>query len=108
MPAFPSTLARSSAAAAALWLAAGAVCAQGSNIEKLKQMKVATTDLNIPIVPQEGRNADRHREEPGAHQAAAGLQDRAVRGGARRAPHGRRRRAPICSSSARARPPSGP
>ncbi len=57
MPAFPSTLARSSAAAAALWLAAGAVWAQGSNIEKLKQFKVATTDLNIPTVAQEGRNA---------------------------------------------------
>ena len=28
------------------------------NIEKLKQMKVATTDLNIPVVPQTGRNAD--------------------------------------------------
>ena len=30
---------------------------QAQNIEKLKQMKVATTDLNIPTVPQEGRNA---------------------------------------------------
>ena len=28
------------------------------NIEKLKQFKVATTDLNIPVVPQEGRNAE--------------------------------------------------
>ena len=28
------------------------------NIEKLKQMKVATTDLNIPVVPQTGKNAD--------------------------------------------------
>jgi len=28
------------------------------NIEKLKQMKVATTDLNIPVIPQTGRNAD--------------------------------------------------
>src|SRR5688572_23304728 len=28
------------------------------NIEKLKQMKVATTDLNIPVVPQTGQNAD--------------------------------------------------
>src|SRR2546428_5675184 len=25
-----------------------------TNIEKLKQMKVATTDLNIPVVPQAG------------------------------------------------------
>jgi glucose/arabinose dehydrogenase len=31
---------------------------QAQNIEKLKQMKVATTDLNIPVVPQTGRNAD--------------------------------------------------
>lgn len=28
------------------------------NLEKLKQMKVATTDLNIPVIPQTGRNAD--------------------------------------------------
>jgi glucose/arabinose dehydrogenase len=28
------------------------------NLSTLKQMKVATTDLNIPVVPQEGRNAD--------------------------------------------------
>ena len=28
------------------------------NLEKLKQFKVATTDLNIPVVPQTGRNAD--------------------------------------------------
>ena len=28
------------------------------NIDKLKQMKVATTYLNIPVVPQTGRNAD--------------------------------------------------
>jgi glucose/arabinose dehydrogenase len=45
------------AALAALGLAAGAAQAQ-SNIEKLKQMKVATTDLNIPLVPQTGKNAD--------------------------------------------------
>ncbi|HEY0858300.1 MAG TPA: PQQ-dependent sugar dehydrogenase [Albitalea sp.] len=32
------------------------------NIEKLKQMKVATTDLNIPLVPQTGPNADQLRE----------------------------------------------
>lgn len=32
--------------------------AQAQNIEKLKQMKVATTDLNIPVVPQTGKNAD--------------------------------------------------
>lgn len=28
------------------------------NLSTLKQMKVATTDLNIPTVPQEGRNAE--------------------------------------------------
>src|SRR5689334_13018559 len=33
-----------------------------SNIEKLKQMKVSGTDLNIPPVPQAGRNADALRE----------------------------------------------
>ena len=32
--------------------------AQGQNIEKLKQMKVSGTDLNIPSVPQSGANAD--------------------------------------------------
>ena len=36
--------------------------AAAQNIEKLKQMKVATTDLNIPVVPQTGRNADAIRE----------------------------------------------
>ncbi len=43
-------------AAAALALSAGAQAQ--TNIEKLQQMKVATTDLNIPVVPQTGRNAD--------------------------------------------------
>ena len=32
------------------------------NLDKLKQMKVATTDLNIPLVPQSGPNADAIRE----------------------------------------------
>ena len=38
--------------------------AQGKpdNLRTLKQMKVATTDLNIPTVPQSGRNADAIRE----------------------------------------------
>lgn len=38
--------------------------AQGKpdNLSTLKQMKVATTDLNIPTVPQSGRNADAIRE----------------------------------------------
>ncbi|MFM2069716.1 MAG: hypothetical protein RLZZ584_4625 [Pseudomonadota bacterium] len=43
--------------AVAAALAGLTVAAQAQNIEKLKQMKVATTDLNIPTVPQEGRNA---------------------------------------------------
>jgi glucose/arabinose dehydrogenase len=44
-------------AAALMATLAPAALAQ-SNIEKLKQMKVATTDLNIPMVPQTGKNAD--------------------------------------------------
>jgi glucose/arabinose dehydrogenase len=47
--------------ASALALAAGSAAAQ-TNIEKLKQMKVATTDLNIPVVPQTGANANAIRE----------------------------------------------
>ena len=47
-------------------LLAGAVQAQPAagpgNIEKLKQFKVSGTDLNIPPVPQEGRNANAIRE----------------------------------------------
>ncbi len=39
-------------------LAAAGVSAQAQNLEKLKQFRVATTDLNIPVVPQTGRNAD--------------------------------------------------
>ena len=37
---------------------AAALPAAAQNIETLKKMKVATTDLNIPVVPQTGRNAD--------------------------------------------------
>jgi glucose/arabinose dehydrogenase len=44
------------AAAATLCLAGTPALAQ-QNIEKLKQMRVATTDLNIPVVPQGGANA---------------------------------------------------
>ena len=44
-------------AVASAVLAFGPAQAQ-TNIEKLKQMKVATTDLNIPTVAQEGRNAE--------------------------------------------------
>src|SRR4029079_7953262 len=39
-----------------------AVHAQPTNIEKLKQMKVSGTDLNIPPVPQSGPNAEAIRE----------------------------------------------
>jgi glucose/arabinose dehydrogenase len=42
--------------------ASGAVLAQAQNLEKLKQMKVSGTDLNIPPVPQEGKNAAAIRE----------------------------------------------
>jgi hypothetical protein len=45
------------AAAAALAFGNAAAQAQPANIEKLKQFKVSGTDLNIPPVPQEGRNA---------------------------------------------------
>src|SRR6185503_19405531 len=37
-------------------LATGA--AAQSSIEKMKQMRVASTDLNLPVVPQTGKNAD--------------------------------------------------
>ena len=39
----------------------GSAIAQ-TNIEKLKQMKVASADLNIPPVPQTGPNADAIRQ----------------------------------------------
>jgi glucose/arabinose dehydrogenase len=49
--------------AAAALMVVGAEYAQAqTNIEKLKQMKVATTDLNIPVVPQTGANANAIRE----------------------------------------------
>ncbi|MBA2722989.1 MAG: PQQ-dependent sugar dehydrogenase [Methylibium sp.] len=44
--------------AAAALLAAGAAQAQQNNIDKLKQFKVSGVDLNIPPVPQTGKNAD--------------------------------------------------
>src|SRR5262245_55429862 len=47
----------------ALFVAFGSQAqAPSQNLEKLKQMKVATTDLNIPVVPQTGKNADAIRE----------------------------------------------
>ena len=39
------------------------VTAAPDNMSQLKQMKVATTDLNIPVVPQEGKNADALRKK---------------------------------------------
>ena len=54
--------AKISAAALAVALAfAGAATAQ-QNLEKLKQFKVSGTDLNIPVVPQTGKNADAIRD----------------------------------------------
>ena len=50
------------AAAMALSLAVVLPAAAQANIEKLKQMKVATTDLNIPLVPQTGANANAIKE----------------------------------------------
>ena len=41
---------------------AGMSQAQPANIDKLKQMKVSGTDLNIPPVPQHGANADAIKE----------------------------------------------
>ena len=38
------------------------VTAAPDNLTTLGQMKVATTDLNIPVVPQEGKNADALRK----------------------------------------------
>jgi glucose/arabinose dehydrogenase len=57
----PKSLCRG-AVAASLTLALGQPALAAQNIEKLKQMKVATTDLNIPVVPQTGSNADAIRE----------------------------------------------
>src|SRR4051794_25009834 len=43
-------------------LFAFALPAQAQNMEKLKQMKVSGTDLNIPAIPQTGGNADAIRK----------------------------------------------
>jgi glucose/arabinose dehydrogenase len=54
-----STVQKSAVAAAvAAALFGGVAQAAPDNLSTLKQMKVATTDLNIPVVPQEGKNAD--------------------------------------------------
>ena len=50
------------ALAVALAFAAGAHAQAPQNIEKLKKMQVSGTDLNIPSVPQTGKNADAIRE----------------------------------------------
>ena len=52
------------ALAVATLIVANAALAQArpDNLSTLKQMKVATTDLNIPTVPQTGRNADAIRD----------------------------------------------
>jgi len=57
----PSLRAIAVAVGVAFGAAATGAFAQ-ANIEKLKQFKVATTDLNIPTVPQEGKNAAAIRE----------------------------------------------
>jgi len=46
------------AIAVAAALVGSSVWAAPDNLSTLKQMKVATTDLNIPVVAQEGKNAD--------------------------------------------------
>ncbi len=51
------TTVRSSIFAIAASLALGAAAQAPANLDKLKQFKVSGTDLNIPPVPQEGRNA---------------------------------------------------
>lgn len=49
-------------AVVATGLAISSAVAAPDNLATLKQMKVATTDLNIPTVPQEGKNAVAIRE----------------------------------------------
>ena len=51
-----------SAVALAVGLAFAGTAAAQQNLEKLKQFKVSGTDLNIPAVPQTGKNADAIRE----------------------------------------------
>ena len=45
------------AAIAATAMASPVLAQAARNLEQLKQMRVSGTDLNIPTVPQEGRNA---------------------------------------------------
>lgn len=58
----PSALRRPALAALTMTAALALPAAAQPNIDKLKQFKVATTDLNIPQVAQTGRNADAIRE----------------------------------------------
>ncbi|HXF47533.1 MAG TPA: PQQ-dependent sugar dehydrogenase [Burkholderiaceae bacterium] len=51
-----------SALALAVTVALSATAVQAQNLEKLKQFKVSGTDLNIPTVPQTGKNADAIRD----------------------------------------------
>ena len=57
-----TTIAASLVALTAVLAAAPTALAQDKNLETLKQFRVATTDLNIPVVPQGGRNSDAIRE----------------------------------------------
>jgi hypothetical protein len=80
--------------------------APSQNLEKLKQMKVATTDLNIPVVPQSGRNADAIRENLKRIKLPPGFKIELFAIVPMRATW-RWRRAPTCCSSARGRRRSG-
>ena len=64
------------AACAALTGFVGSALAQpaaSTNLQKLQQMKVATTDLNIPVVPQSGPNAAAIRENLKSIKMPAGF-----------------------------------
>ena len=87
--------------------AVGSAIAQ-TNIEKLKQMKVASADLNIPPVPQTGKNADAISAESRTHQAAARIQDCAYMRSCQTRGTWQLPRPPTCCSLVRARPRCGP
>ena len=59
---FFATRLSATAGAAALVCTLALPAAAQQNIDKLKQMKVATTDLNIPVVAQTGANANAIKE----------------------------------------------
>ena len=77
------------------------------NLGTLKQMKVATTDLNIPPVPQTGATPTRSRENLKRVKLPPGFKIELYRRRPGCAAHGGRRRRPTCCSSAPARPPCG-